>query len=314
METTTSLLGVDLGGSKIEAAIMDAAGVVTHRARCPTPKNSYEDTLAAIRELCEQLESETGLPDRRPLGICTPGSPSPETGLMRNCNSTALNGQRLLADLEDCCARPVRIANDADCLALSEASDGSGAEADSVFGVIVGTGVGGGIVIRGSLLQGPNAISGEWGHNPMPLDRLATLPPALSPSRLCYCGRQNCIETWLSGPGLALSHEQLHGDGISVGELSLEHPDDAHRASLSLYADMLATALGGVVNLLDPELIVMGGGLSNIPSLYREVPALLARKLFSDVCRTKIYPAQHGDSSGVRGAAWLWRDTVSASS
>ncbi|WP_439101045.1 ROK family protein [Congregibacter sp.] len=309
MENTMLLLGVDLGGSKIEAAIMDTGGTVSHRARCATPNNSYDGSLSAIKELCEELESEAGLRERLPLGICTPGSPSPKTGLMRNCNSTALNGQPLRADLEARCARPVRMANDADCLALSEACDGKGAEADSVFGVILGTGVGGGIVIHGALLQGPNAISGEWGHNPMPLDRVNTLPPELAASRLCYCGRENCIETWLSGPGLALSHEQLHGESISVDQLSVQSPDDAHRKILSLYTDMLAAALAGVINLLDPEAVVIGGGLSNIPHLYRKVPELLTGKLFSDVCRTKIYAAQHGDSSGVRGAAWLWRES-----
>ena len=309
MTSDTRLLGVDPGGTKIEAALLDHDGVVTHRARCKTPRESYTDTLSAIRDLCARLESSAGLTESLPLGICTPGSPSPDTGLMRNCNSTSLNGQSLRKDLEDACARSVRMANDADCMTLSEASDGAGVAEQIVFGVILGTGVGGGIAINRSLLQGPNAIGGEWGHNPMPLARVNQLPENLRRPRLCYCGRENCIETWLSGPGLALTHEQLHHEGIAVEQLSKPTADDKHRATLALYNEMLGTALMSIVNVLDPHVIVFGGGLSNIPSIYTEVPKLLASKVFSDVCRTKLLAAEHGDSSGVRGAAWLWRRT-----
>ncbi|WOJ96276.1 ROK family protein [Congregibacter brevis] len=306
MTNRPRLLGVDLGGTKIEAALLDHEGVVTHRARCKTPHGNYAETLSAIRELCEQLESSANLTERLPLGICTPGSPSPDTGLMRNCNSTSLNGQTLRRDLEEACARPVRMANDADCMTLSEASDGAGAEEQVVFGVILGTGVGGGIATNRSLLQGPNAISGEWGHNPMPLARVDELPESLNHPRLCYCGREDCVETWLSGPGLALTHEQLHCESIVVEQLSKGTPDDRHRETLTLYNDLLSAALAGIVNVLDPDVIVLGGGLSNIPCIYTEIPQLLAPKVFSDICRTKLKPATHGDSSGVRGAAWLW--------
>lgn len=306
MANRSRLLGVDLGGTKIEAALLDLQGAVTHRARCKTPRENYAETLSAICELCEQLESSANLTERLPLGICTPGSPSPDTGLMRNCNSTSLNGHTLCNDLEEICARPVRMANDADCMTLSEASDGAGTEEQVVFGVILGTGVGGGAAINRSLLHGPNAISGEWGHNPMPLARVNELPESLQYPRLCYCGREDCIETWLSGPGLALTHEQLHREPIVVEQLSKGTPDNRHRETLTLYNDLLSTALAGIVNVLDPDLVVFGGGLSNIPFIYTEVPRLLASKVFSDVCRTKLKPAKHGDSSGVRGAAWLW--------
>jgi fructokinase len=300
------LLGVDLGGTKIEAALLNRDGEVVHRKRSPTPIDSYAGLLSKIRRLCEDLESSAGLSRPLPLGICTPGSPSPATGLMRNCNSTILNGQLLRADLESRCGRPVRIANDADCLVLSETSDGAGSSARSVFGVILGTGVGGGLFINGALLQGPNAVSGEWGHNRMPLERLPALPDQLLKPRPCYCGRLDCIETWLSGPGLALTHERLHREPINVEQLHSQQLDAKHRETLSAYTQMLAAALAGVINIVDPEVIVLGGGLSNIDVIYASMPDLLQAQVFSDISLTEVRAAQHGDSSGVRGAAWLW--------
>ncbi|WOJ93667.1 ROK family protein [Congregibacter variabilis] len=301
------LLGVDLGGTKIEAALVSSNGEFVHRKRCATPVADYPLLLSKISALCDSLENSAGLGAPLPLGICTPGSPSPANGLMRNCNSTVLNGQLLQQDLENVSGRAVRIANDADCLVLSEAIDGAGHGARSVFGVIIGTGVGGGLFINNALLQGPNAVSGEWGHNAMPLERISDLAPELVRPRPCYCGRQNCIETWLSGPGLALTHEQLHKQSINVAMLSSEAIDGPHSQTISTYIQMLAAALAGVVNVVDPEVIVLGGGLSNIELIYKSTPDLIRSQVLSDVCRTKIYAAQHGDSSGIRGAARLWQ-------
>ena len=307
MTKKSRLLGVDLGGTKIEAALLDDKGAVIDRARCATPKHSYEETLSQIHQLCLELEARAGIVTPLPLGLCTPGSPSPESGLMRNCNSTALNGHPLREDFQKHANRAVRLANDADCFTLSEAKDGAGQAMSSVFGVILGTGVGGGIVIHGHLLRGPNAISGEWGHNAMPLARVNDLPDCLAKARPCYCGRSDCIETWLSGPGLALTHEQLHKEEIVLDQLSSQMLDSKHRTTLALYADMLSAALASIVNIIDPDVIVLGGGLSNIETIYTAVPELLSKQVFSDVCRTALRPAQHGDSSGVRGAAWLWQ-------
>lgn len=310
MTENKPLLGVDLGGTKIEAALIDSTGEVLARERCATPKGAYEHVLAAISDLCQQLESNAGITTLLPMGICTPGSPSPQSGLMRNCNSTVLNGRTLGSDLQDLSGRAVRLANDGDCFALSEATDGAAAGLHSVFGVILGTGVGGGICINGQLLQGPNAVSGEWGHNRIPLERVPGLPAQLLVPRLCYCGRENCIETWLCGAGLALTHERLHGETIRVGELHRGEPDTRHTQTLDVYAQLLAAALGGVINILDPLAVVLGGGLSNIQKIYELLPTYLALQIFSDVSATRVCAAKHGDSSGVRGAAWLWADTV----
>ncbi|EED32558.1 N-acetyl-D-glucosamine kinase [gamma proteobacterium NOR5-3] len=301
------LLGVDLGGTKVEAALLDQKGRVIERKRTATPIDDYPGLLTQVCNLCTDLENSAGLTTALALGICTPGSPSPVTGLMRNCNSTALNGQSLREDLEKHSRRPVRIANDADCLVLSEATDGAARSARSVFGVILGTGVGGGFFINGSLLQGPNAVSGEWGHNRMPLERVQALPDQLAYPRPCYCGRQDCVETWLSGPGLALTHQQLHGTCIDMQQIRSQQLDVKHQKTLSIYQSMLAAALAGIINIVDPEIIVLGGGLSNIDLIYSSMPKLLQRQIFSDTCRTQIRAAQHGDSSGVRGAAWLWQ-------
>lgn len=293
---TPARIGIDLGGTKIEGALLHGDGSLHPRLRVATPTGDYEATLTAIAELVSELAT-AGTAD--PVGICTPGAVSPATGLLRNSNSVCLNGKPLREDLQARLKRPVRIANDADCFALSEASDGAAAGAASVFGVILGTGTGGGIVIDGRLLQGPNAIAGEWGHNPLPWPQAAELPgPA------CYCGKHGCIETFLSGPGLARDHGQ-GVDARAIADAAASGDADA-QWSMRRYHDRLARALASVINMLDPEVIVLGGGLGRIASLYDELPRLLPRHVFSDTLRTRILAPAHGDSSGVRGAAWLW--------
>ena len=294
-------LGIDLGGSKIEGIILDAQGQIRARQRIATPKADYDATLTALQQLIEHLEAQVGEPATIGLGI--PGSLSPKDQRVRNANSTWLNGRRLDDDLSQLLQRPVRIANDADCFALSEATDGAAAGADSVFGVIIGTGVGGGVVIRQRLLSGPNRIAGEWGHNPLPW------PTAVEwPGRQCFCGRYGCIETWLSGPGLAYDHQQHTGQTLTAiaiasaaaaGDLQAE-------ASLQRYEQRLARALASVINLLDPQYIVLGGGLSQLSRLYERVPQLWGEYVFSDYIATQLVPPKYGDASGVRGAAWLW--------
>ena len=288
-------LGIDLGGTKIEGAVLHPDGRLAPRIRVPTPQGDYRATLQAVADLVERLDPSGDIP----VGIGTPGALSPASGLLRNSNSTCLNGRPLLQDLERTLGRPVRLANDADCFALSEACDGAAAGARSVFGVIIGTGTGAGIVIEGRLLSGPNAIAGEWGHNPLPWPQ-----PQELPGPPCYCGRHGCIETFLSGPGMARDH----GSGETPPEIvaAAEAGDPTAVATLARYHDRLARALASVINLLDPEAIVLGGGMGRIPSLYTEVPRLLPRYVFSDTLATRILPPAHGDSSGVRGAAWLW--------
>lgn len=297
-------VGIDLGGSKIEAVALDATGTVRWRERIASPRDDYAGTLEAIAGLVRRIEADLGLTGT--VGIGTPGSASPADGRMRNCNSTWLNGTRLAADLAARLGREVRIANDADCFTLSEATDGAAAGAASVFGVILGTGVGGGVCVGGRLLAGPNAIAGEWGHN-----RFAGPLGALAPGRACYCGRRDCIETWLSGPGLWRSYVELaageaeEGDAAAVVALAA-HGDPVARDALELYVEQLAFALAQVINVLDPHAIVLGGGLSNIERLYTEVPARWTRYVFSEVVRTPLRRARFGDASGVRGAAWLF--------
>jgi fructokinase len=289
-------LGIDLGGSKIEILALQGSQERLRR-RCPTPQGDYPATLAAICSLVEECERELGM--QGSVGIGIPGTRSPDHGRIKNANSTCLIGQDLAGDLEQRLQRPIRLANDADCFALSEASDGAGAGAASVFGVILGTGVGGGIVIHGRLLAGPNAIAGEWGHNPLPWRQ-----PADGLPMRCYCGLDDCIETFLSGPGWAARS----GLGLDAGAIALAASQGvpaAHQA-LAHYAEQLARSLASVINVLDPEVIVLGGGLSNIGAIYSLVPALLSRHVFSDQVNTRLVPARHGDSSGVRGAAWLW--------
>jgi fructokinase len=294
-------IGVDLGGTKIEAIALARDGREVVRRRRPTPGGDYAATLAAVAELVGELERETG--PGAPVGVGTPGSPSPANGLIRNANSLCLNGRPLQQDLEQALGRPVRLANDADCFALSEATDGAAAGAASVFGVIIGTGTGGGIVVDGRLLSGPNAVAGEWGHNPLPWPRADELP-----GPPCYCGRHGCLETFLSGPGLAGDFQRTAGRQLDPPGLveAAGRGDPGAQAALERYEDRLSRGLASVINLLDPEVIVLGGGMSNIRRLYTGVPARWGAWVFSDTVRTRLVPPRHGDSSGVRGAARLW--------
>ncbi len=304
-ELHTAAIGVDLGGTKIEALLLDAGGRARWRERVATPQGDYRATLAAVAGLVARAERETGVGGAR-IGIGTPGSAT-RGGLIRNANSTCLNGQPLQRDLETLLGRPVRLANDANCLALSEATDGAGAGANVVFAVILGTGVGGGWVVRGELLAGANGLAGEWGHNPLPWPDADDAGAAA-----CYCGKIGCVETWLSGPGLARDHELRSGVALSAPQIAqrADGGDAACDASLQRYASRLARALAAVINLVDPDVIVLGGGLSQIDRLYAAVPALWAKHVFSagaaQPLRTRLAKSLHGDASGVRGAAWLW--------
>ena len=296
-------IGIDLGGTKIELAAFDATGTEHLRRRIDTPAGDYDATVAAVARLVRDAERELGMAGS--VGIGTPGARSLRTGLMRNANSTCLNGRDLQGDLERALQRPIRMANDANCFALAEAVDGAAADASIVFGVILGTGVGGGVVVNHHVLTGANAIAGEWGHNPLPLPRASDLPlPA------CYCGRAGCIETFLSGPALEADHARWHGERLPARDIAerAQAGDPACDETLARYEERLARALAGVINILDPGVIVLGGGLSNIRRLYRNVPSMWAAHVFSDEVRTRLVPPRHGDSAGVRGAAWLWND------
>jgi fructokinase len=301
-------LGIDLGGTKIEIIALDPAGGVLLRRRRESPRGDYRKTLEAVRSLVLEAEAELGA--RGTVGFGTPGAISPATGLLKNSNSTWLNGRPLDRDLADTLGRPIAIANDADCFALSEATDGAAAGAASVFGVIIGTGTGGGLVIRGRLLAGPNAIAGEWGHNPLPWPRPDELP---GPN--CYCGLRGCLETWLSGPGLARDHREQTGAALTPPAIlaAARAGDAAADATLRRYEDRLARGLASVINVVDPEVIVLGGGLSQLEPLYGGVPGIWDRYVFSDTVRTRLVPPVHGDSSGVRGAAWLGREHAARS-
>lgn len=298
----TYRFGVDLGGTKIELLAMDQTGATRWRRRVATPLRDYAGTLRSIVELVQAAEADLGA--RGSVGIATPGALSRVTGRIKNANSTCLNDRPLKEDLEAALARPIRLANDANCLALSESADGAATGGAVVFGVILGTGVGGGIVANGKLLEGANAIAGEWGHNPLPspteLERHANL--------VCYCGRHQCVETWLSGPGLSADHLRESGAQLAAMDIAARAADGdaACVASLGRHAERLARALAVVINIIDPDVIVLGGGLANIRSLYDEVPRLWSRHAFSDHIATRLLPPAHGDSSGVRGAAWLW--------
>ncbi|MBF0307959.1 MAG: ROK family protein [Magnetococcales bacterium] len=294
-------LGIDLGGTKIEGCVLDGAGKMVARRRVPTPQGQYRQTVETIASLVFALEEESGH-SGLPVGVGTPGALIPGSGILKNANSVCLIGQPLGADLASVLGRPVRLANDADCFALSEAVDGAGRGYDTLFGVILGTGVGGGIVIGGRLLQGPNAIAGEWGHNPLPWPREDELPgPA------CYCGRRGCVETFLSGHGLAAWWRVRGGAPCSAEEIAaLHHRDSLADHCLQAYCDRLARALSVVINILDPHVIVLGGGLSRMTFLYDLVPALWSRYVFSNSVLTALLPARFGDASGVRGAARLW--------
>jgi predicted NBD/HSP70 family sugar kinase len=300
-------IGVDLGGTKIEVIVLDESGKALDRRRVPTPAGDYDGTVAAIAGLIGQAQERWG--SAAGIGIGTPGAISKATGLLKNSNSTCLNGRDLLGDLEARVGRRIHIANDANCFALSEATDGAGAGARIVFGVILGTGVGGGLVVDGRIVDGPNGITGEWGHNPLPLGdgtgRDAPLP--------CYCGKSGCVETFLSGPALERDHAWVGGepagqrlDAARIAQLAAAGDESCAR-TLGRYAASLAQALAVVINIVDPDVIVLGGGISNIDSLYEQVPRHWGRWVFSDEVRTRLARNRHGDSSGVRGAAWLSR-------
>jgi fructokinase len=290
-------IGVDFGGTKIEAAALDSRGRFLSRVRGPSPPD-YDEALEAVRALVEEAERQAGA-RAKAVGVGGPGSPSPATGLMRNANSTQLNGRPFPVDLARVLERPVRYANDANCLALSEATDGAGQGARVVFAAILGTGCGAGVTVGGALLEGRNGLAGEWGHMPLPWPKAAEYPgPA------CWCGRRGCMELWVSGPGFA--HD--HGAGLTaeavvaragLGELDAQ-------AALDRYVDRLARGLAVIADVLDPDVVVLGGGMSNVGELYARLPAAIAPYVFTDAYEVPVRPATHGDSSGVRGAAWLW--------
>jgi len=294
-------IGIDLGGTKIEGLALSADGRAAAGRRIATPRDDYDGTVRAIAGLVSALESDAG--SRGTVGVGMPGAVSPATGLVKNANSTWLIGRPLPQDLERALGRSVRLANDANCFALSEACDGAAAGADVVFGVIVGTGTGGGIVVRRQVLTGPNAVAGEWGHNPLPWPEHEEWPGAE-----CYCGRRGCVETFLSGPGLARDHERVTGVRMGSEEIAARaaEGDAQAEATLRRYEGRMARALAGIINVLDPDVIVLGGGLSKLDRLYVNVPAQWARWVFSDRVDTPLVAPRHGDASGVRGAAWLW--------
>jgi fructokinase len=301
MSSSSFRLGLDLGGTKIAAVVLGADGRVLWEQRVATPRHDYDGTVVRIGEIVAAAEAAVGA--RCSVGVGTPGAISPATGLIKNANSTWLNGRPLEIDLERALAREVRLANDANCLAVSEATDGAAAGADVVFGVILGTGTGGGLVVRGQVVTGANAIAGEWGHNPLPWPEADELPgPA------CYCGRFGCLETWLSGPGIAADYRRRGGDALTSEQIAARiADDDLARETMRAWTHRLARGLASIVNVLDPDVIVVGGGLSQIASLYTDVPQLWTPWVFSDVVDTRLVPAKYGDASGVRGAAWLWR-------
>jgi len=292
-------IGIDLGGTKIEIIALDDSGAECFRRRIATPREDYEATLAAVVGLVQEAEKIVG---RSTVGIGTPGAISPATGLMKNANSTWLIGRPLGEDMSRALGREIRIANDANCFALSEAVDGAAAGAAVVFGVIVGTGTGGAIVVDRRVVAGANAIAGEWGHNPMPWPA-----PEEWPGPACYCGRTGCIETFLSGPGMSRDHYTATGETLDASEIAARarKEDAGARATVERYAGRMARGLASIINVVDPDVIVLGGGLSNIAQLYERVPQLWIPYVFSDRIATKLVRAKFGDSSGVRGAAWL---------
>lgn len=295
-------LGIDLGGTKIAAVVLSPNGQVVFERRIATPRHEYDATVAAMASLVADAERTLGATCS--VGVGIPGAISPATGLIKNANSTWLNGRPLNVDLERALGREVRLANDANCLAVSEGTDGAAAGASVVFAVIVGTGVGGGVFVNGRVLTGANAIGGEWGHNPLPWPDEEEHP---GPS--CYCGLNGCIETFLSGPGLAGDYRRRGGD-VTTGEQIVERAhanEPLARASLRAWTRRLAKSLATVVNVLDPDVIVVGGGLSRIAAVYVDVPKQWGTWIFSDAVATRLVPARFGDASGVRGAAWLWQ-------
>ena len=303
-------IGVDLGGTKIDGILMGADGDIEHEIRIDTP-TSYFDTVKAIHAMVSELDKiANGI---YPVGLGTPGAWVAETGAMKNCNSTNLNGKPLLHDMQKLLNRPVRIANDANCMVLSEAIDGAGQDGECVFGVIIGTGVGGGVVVKRHIVGGPNLLAGEWGHNPFPvIPRNSSL--RLNPGeqvRDCYCGRVNCIETFLSGRGLERSHLELHGEVLDAPTIGRGESDKT-LATVNEYIEQLAIALATIVNILDPDVIVLAGGLSNIEHIYGRLPELIQKYAFSSEGRTRVRKPKYGDASGRRGAAWLFPATANS--
>ena len=301
-------IGIDLGGTKIELVALDSAGEVVWRERVPTPKDDYVGTVHAMRDLVARAEDELGA--RGSVGVAIPGTISARTGLVKNANSTKLIGHPLHRDLAAAIGRPVRVANDANCFALSEATDGAGKGAHTVFGIIAGTGVGGGVVIGGRVLVGANAIAGEWGHNPLPWPSHDEVP---GPD--CYCGKKGCIESWLSGPALARQFKEATGRVLMATEIAeeAEQGDAAAKAMMEVFYDRFARSIASIVNILDPDVFVVGGGLSKIDGLYRELPKRIMAYAFTPEGPTPVLKNVHGDSSGVRGAAWLWGEGEHAS-
>jgi fructokinase len=297
------LIGLDWGGTKIEAVALGDKGETLARRRIPTPQHDYDACVRAAADLVRAIEAEVGQVGT--VGIGIPGAISPATGLVKNANSTWLNGRPLDQDMEQAVGRPVRVENDANCLAVSEAMDGAGAGAAVVWAVILGTGVGSGIAIHGRALSGRGRIAGEWGHNPLPWPRDDERP---GPD--CYCGRQGCIETFLSGPGLSADHARRTGEPLKAEEIvaAMRRGEAAARRSIERYLDRLARGMAHIVNILDPDAIVLGGGLSEVDELYPDLPPRIAPWVFSDRFDTPIRKSRHGPSSGVRGAAWLWRE------
>lgn len=294
-------IGIDFGGTKIEGIALDANGAEQTRIRVPTRRGDYAASCEQVRDLVARLSRAAGAPASR-VGIGIPGAPSPQTGLIKNANSTWLIGHDFRGDIEAALDLPVAIANDANCLALSEAVDGAGTGHRLVFAAILGSGVGAGIAVEGRIHAGPNAIAGEWGHNPLPW-------PADNerPGPACYCGKSGCIETWLSGPGLARRHQDDTGETLDPQQIvsNMRSGDAGAKETFGLYVDRLSRALAGVINILDPDVVVLGGGLSNINELYTLIGDNLGAYVFSDTCVTPVLKAAHGDASGVRGAAWL---------
>ncbi|MCU1247407.1 MAG: hypothetical protein JWQ49_436 [Edaphobacter sp.] len=301
MTNTDMRIGIDLGGTKIEALAIDDQGVELVRHRIDTPRDDYDATVAAMVGLVRRLEEATGSTGTVGAGI--PGSISRITGLVKNANSTWLNGRPLDRDLIVALGRAVRIANDANCFAVSEATDGAAAGKNVVFGVILGTGCGGGVAIDGRVHEGPNGVAGEWGHNPLPWPR-----PEEYPGPECYCGKRGCMEMWVSGTGIALDYRTVTGKALRTHEIvsRFEAGDPEATAAMERFEDRLARGLAQVVNILDPDVIVIGGGVSRVKHIYRELPNKLKTYVFGGEASTPILPAMYGDSSGVRGAAWLW--------
>ncbi|WNJ98101.1 ROK family protein [Thalassospiraceae bacterium LMO-JJ14] len=300
-------IGIDLGGTKIEAIVLGGDGRERARQRIASPRDDYDATVRAIAGLVEVVAEDAGCAPETPVGVGIPGATSPRTGLVKNANSTWLIGHALDRDLESALKRPVRIANDANCFAVSEAVDGAGQGCAMVFGIILGTGVGGGLAINGQAHAGMNAIAGEWGHNPLPWTQ-AIGGLSEHPGPKCYCGKNGCIETFLSGPGFSSDHKAGGGGDMPANDIVAlaARGDSLAHESLQRYVDRLARAVSGVINILDPDIIVFGGGLSHLEIIYDVLPKALGQYVFSDVCETPIVKNRHGDSSGVRGAAWLW--------